>query len=604
MHTILYVPSTEAWTFGNLLVVAAVTVVRAGQSKSSLILRRRWRGGSTENLSDRSCRQLPSLYADTCILQFSLLRPFTTSGARGADGVVEWTQNTVVGFLPRSSLAREFGAARLVATRAHLGNRKPPPRCRRTTSAMYRNTSTRRCPTWSSRRTVALLLDGPTRPRAIPSRWQGVLSIQDMGSRVTRDIAPKQKKSAMPDVQRGSLREGEDILQREQRKRQSAPRGAGILAAADLVEGLRYRPRTPATRATFELILSLVATNLGDVPNEVVRSAADAVLEYLKDDDLKDFDRKKEVDDIFGSSMSPKEFNELINLGKKITDYDAQDEDEDMADAGREEEEIDERQGVAVDFEDEDEGDGMIDEVRDESSEDEDGEDRPELEDEAEAGGAGEDRAEESAGLADGDAMVIDSAPAASEGRQAAKQSGDVAAREIDAYWLQRQIGKLYPDAHIQHDKTHQALRILSGESDEPGQEEKQLREIENDLMELFDYEHHEVVQRLIQNREKIVWLTKLSRAESDEERGALEREMASEGLRWILNELHGKRTDGAKGKMEIKMDIDAPVSLAEGQVPKAERPEGQLVGGLAPKKDDQLGESRFRTREPSHDQP
>src|SRR4029434_5454031 len=87
---------------------------------------------------------------------------------------------------------------------------------------------------------------------------------------------------------------------------------------------------------------------------------------------LKDFDKKKEIDDILGVSMNPKQFNELVNLGKKITDYDAQDEDEDMEDVQRAgEDDIDGRQGGGVNFENEEEDDGLVDVVRDESSEDE-----------------------------------------------------------------------------------------------------------------------------------------------------------------------------------------------------------------------------------------
>jgi len=423
-----------------------------------------------------------------------------------------------------------------------------------------------------------------------PESLAGRLSVRDMGTRLARDSAPKQKKTSALNIQRGSLQEGEAILQREQKRRQAAPRGGGILSAADtFVEGLRYRPRTQATRATFELILSLVSKHLADDPHEVVRSAADAVLEYLKDDDLKDYDKKKEVDDIIGVSLSPKEFNELVNLGKKITDYDDQDEDEDMGDAGKGDEEIDDRQGVAVDFEDDDDGEGLVDEVREESSEDEeesDAEDRPGLDDVAGADGAGQDRDSEEAGLVEGDAMVIDSAPNGKKRQEKADDENHIPAREIDAFWLQRQIGKLYSDAHIQHDKTLQTLRILSGEPDEVGGEEKQLREIENDLMELFDYEHHEVVQKLIENREKVVWLTRLARAENAEERAVIEREIISEGLRWILTELHGKAAHPEKkGKMEIKMDLDAPASVAEGTAVKTDRPEGQVVGGLQPKK-------------------
>lgn len=417
-----------------------------------------------------------------------------------------------------------------------------------------------------------------------PESLAGRLSIQDMGGKVARENAPKQKKQpGLPGIERGSLREGEDILAREQRRRKGeAPqmRGTGVLGANDmLVEGITYRPRTPATRATFDLILTLVANNLGDVPHEVSRSAADAVLEYLKDDDLKDLDKKKEIDDILGVSLNPKQFNELVNLGKKITDYDAQDDDEDVAMGGDEgdDAEIDERQGVAVAFDDDDEDEegGIVNEVRDESSEDEDDENEEEEED-------GQPKAAD--GLdADGDEMILDSAPSGS--KQKEKEKHVVPARDIDAFWLQRQIGGFYPDAHEQTDKTKDALRILSGEPDEAGGEDKALREIENDLMELFDFEHHELVQKLVENREKVYWLTKLARTETPEQRADVEREMGSEGLQWILNELRGKSTvEEKKGKMDIKMDIDVPASFtAEG--PKTEKGDGHLVGGLQPKK-------------------
>lgn len=414
-----------------------------------------------------------------------------------------------------------------------------------------------------------------------PESLAGRLSIRDMGGRVARDEVPKQKKQpGMPDIQRGNLQEGEDVLLREQRKRRGeAPqmRGTGVLGTSEpLIEGIVYRPRMQATRATLDLILTIVAGNLGDVPHDVVRSAADVVLQYLKDDDMKDLEKKKEIDDVLGATVSPKQFNELVNLGKKITDYDAQDDEDDvdMAGVDGEDAEIDERQGVAVAFDEDEENeeDEIVNEVRDESSEDEEAEDE-EDEDSAKANGA--------VAEAD-DEMVLDSGPATLKAKDKGKHA--VPARDIDAFWLQRQIGLLYPDAHQQTDKTKEALRVLSGEPDEAGGEEKSLREIENDLMELFDFEHHELVQKLVENREKVYWLTQLARAEGPEQREAVQREMASEGLQWILHELHGKTTDGKKGKMDIKMDIDMPASFTA-EAPKEERAEGQLVGGLQPKK-------------------
>ncbi|XP_044714925.1 sec63 brl domain-containing protein [Hirsutella rhossiliensis] len=388
-----------------------------------------------------------------------------------------------------------------------------------------------------------------------PESLAGRLSIKDMGGRVARDSAPKQKKqSGMPDVERGSLQDGGDILLREQRKRkaEASQAATGLLGANEaLIEGITYRPRTAATRAIFNLILTSVASNLGDVPHEVIRSAADAVLEYLKDDDLKDLDKKREIDDILGATLAPKQFNELVNLGKKITDYDAQDEEDADMDDAEGEAEIDERQGVAVTFDEEDE-DAVADEVHEVLSESDAGD-----EDEAED----QDVAEADATAPD-EAMAIDADASGAKSKEDEKHS--VSARDIDAFWLQRQIGTLYPDAHEQTDKTKAALRILSGEPDVTDGEEKSLREIENDLMELFDFEHHELVHKLVENREKVYWLTKLARAETAQERADLEREIASEGLQWILSELRGEGTvdDGKKRKMDIKMDIDVPVSM------------------------------------------
>ena len=94
------------------------------------------------------------------------------------------------------------------------------------------------------------------------------------------------------------------------------------------MEDITYRPRTAATRAIFDSIITIVANNFGDVPHEVVCNTADAVLEYLKDDNMKRLDKKREVDDILGVTLSPKQWNELVALGKKITDYGAQDDDE------------------------------------------------------------------------------------------------------------------------------------------------------------------------------------------------------------------------------------------------------------------------------------
>ncbi|KAL1967159.1 hypothetical protein VTN77DRAFT_3450 [Rasamsonia byssochlamydoides] len=451
----------------------------------------------------------------------------------------------------------------------------------------------------ADRRFITRRTDEPT---GDPESLAGRISVRDMGSRVQRDTAPKSKKLQVgpADIERGAIREGEDVLEREQRKRkrgeQGQLRGQGILSAADmLIEGLKYRPRTPATRATYDLILTMTANHLGDVSHEVVRSAADAILETLKDENMKDFDKKKEIDDLLGTTMSAKEFNELVNLGKKITDYDAQDEDENMEEgAGAQEEaELDERQGVAVVFDESDEDeDGIrrVDEVRDED----------EMSDEEDAASDAEDKAaddEAAAAAADdrpdledveGEEMILDAGAEADKGPAVAAKN-IIPAREIDAYWLQRQVGSAFPDAHIQNEKSRAALDILGGKAEDGS--DRPLRDIENDLMELFDYDYPELVAKLVTNKDKIVWVTRWRRvAEDADARRLVENEMIEAGHRAILDEIRGKapreeevERPGKKMKMDL-MDIDipgGPDGVKEEEKPK----DGRLVGGLQPKR-------------------
>ncbi|KAK8219849.1 Pre-mRNA-splicing helicase BRR2 [Zalaria obscura] len=406
-----------------------------------------------------------------------------------------------------------------------------------------------------------------------PESLAGKIRLGDMGSRNAREEAPA--KAQQP----------------EQRKRKrtepiQSSRAAGILSQQDLnIEGLRYRPRTPATQNIYNLISTHVGQKMGgDYGIHIVASATDSILEYLKDQDLKDFDKKREIDDILGVAMTSKEFNELVNLGKKITDYDAQDEDENMADGDEAGEgaDIDERQGVAVDFDDEDDEGEQNYEIRDADESDEEGAgitEDPETIARPDADGLEPEAGDEDE---DDEGMVL--AAGSTARRQVVLQEGVIPAHEIDAYWLQRQIGAIYEDAHIQQEKTQQALDAMSGLNEDG--EEKSLRDVENDLMELFDYEHPELVSKLVLNRDKVVWVTRWRRAAEDEPaRVAVEREMVSAGHGNILKELRTRKQDGVNGESKGKMQFDLmDIDRADtGKGAAAEEKKEGLIGGLKP---------------------
>ena len=321
--------------------------------------------------------------------------------------------------------------------------------------------------------------------------------------------------------------------------------------------------------------LSFLLSLLGDISQDVHKSAADSTLETLKNDALKDFDKKTEIQETLSiSKMSSEDFNSLVNLGKKITDYKVQDQGE-LNDGDRA---LNDDYGVAVVFDEEDQDD----------SSNEDDEDAyevydqttgalPAAEEEAEVlgdtqmSGALKTQQEEMTASREKEDMedqeddfttVVKTAPSSKD--KSGQDSSFVQPAQVDAFWLQRKMASYYSDAHTAQAKTMEAMEILSSPSKSP-------RDVENDLMALFDYDHFDLVKLLTRNRDTIVWCTRLSQAPSNAERDLLVKEMESQGLHEILEALplakKSKRTTTQGGDA---MDIDASKAQEPEKVDKA----------------------------------
>lgn len=377
-------------------------------------------------------------------------------------------------------------------------------------------------------------------PDGAPTSLAGRIDPREMGSRVVRQ-APKDL-----DKKKKKANDRQDTSEKQAAKRKAETTGFGytdIIGATEGVEGLTYRPRTAETREVYELILSSVHTALGDQAQDIVRSAADMVLESLKNESMKDFDKKKEIEEVLGA-VSNDHFAQLISLSKKLTDYNA--EDESMADPDMEKKdaEIDDEVGVAVVFDEEEqeEEDEEGFEIRDES----DDEDENEMEaPEGEVPDTG------------GEELVIGGE---SSQRKRTKTDKDIVSpHSIDGFWVQRQISEVYPDPVTAADKAASVLSILGSESS--------LRDCENQLMELFDFESFHITTKFLKNRDVIVWCTKLMRSDA-EERVNVEVAMREKGVGWILRELAGDRQ--AKSRPADAMDVD-------------EKPEVPKTATLAP---------------------
>uniref|UniRef100_A0A8C9NMY0 Small nuclear ribonucleoprotein U5 subunit 200 n=1 Tax=Serinus canaria TaxID=9135 RepID=A0A8C9NMY0_SERCA len=199
----------------------------------------------------------------------------------------------------------------------------------------------------------------------------------------------------------------------------------------DEMVGIIYKPKTKETRETYEVLLSFIQAALGDQPRDILCGAADEVLAVLKNEKLRDKERRKEVELLLGPTDDTR-YHVLVNLGKKITDYGGDKDIQNMDDN------IDETYGVNVQFEsDEEEGDEDIyGEVRDEASDDD----------------------------LEGDEAVVRctlSANLVASGELMSSKKKDLHPRDIDAFWLQRQLSRFYDDAIVSQKKADEVLEIL-----------------------------------------------------------------------------------------------------------------------------------------------
>ena len=186
-----------------------------------------------------------------------------------------------------------------------------------------------------------------------------------------------------------------------------------------------------------------------------MRSAADTVLESLKNENMKDFEKKKEVEEVLGP-VTGETFSRLINLSKNITDYDAEDETMANPDMERKDAEINDEVGVAVVFDEEE----QESDEEDSSSSPEGFEIRDGSDDEEE-GNEGDKDAEAAEGEDGEDALVIGGASSSKAGRKARADKDIVSPHSINAFWVQRLVSEVYSDPQTASNKTLAVLSVL-----------------------------------------------------------------------------------------------------------------------------------------------
>ncbi|KAK6123255.1 hypothetical protein DH2020_043012 [Rehmannia glutinosa] len=234
-----------------------------------------------------------------------------------------------------------------------------------------------------------------------------------------------------------------------------------------------YQPKTKETRAAYEAMLSVIQQQLGGQPLNIVSGAADEILAVLKNDTIKNPDKKKEIEKLLNPIPGPT-FDQLVSIGRLITDY------QDGGDAGdaavNGDDGLDDDVGVAVEFEEneEEEEESDLDMVPEDEEEDDDL---------TEVDGSG--AMQMGGGIDDDD-------------EQEANEGMTLNVQDIDAYWLQRKISQAYDqkiDPQQSQKLAEEVLKILAEGDD---------REVETKLLVHLQFDKFSLIKYLLRNRLKV----------------------------------------------------------------------------------------------------
>ncbi|CAH8538749.1 unnamed protein product [Schistosoma rodhaini] len=271
------------------------------------------------------------------------------------------------------------------------------------------------------------------------------------------------------------------------------------------IAGIMYHPKTPDTRKTYEYILHCIQEALGDQSREILCGAADEVIATSKNVHLKDKEKRKETESLLGPLVDER-YNIIVNLCKKITDWK---EEEPVSTAvANSNDSIDQTYGVNVQFEESDQEDeeDAFGEVKEEDDEDE----------------------------PDGEEAVVEMTLQSRKNESvitAHQNAENLHPRDIDAFWLQRNLAKHCKDPILAQAKARECLEILQSASDD--------RDLENRLVRALGYEQFDFVKILRKHRLMVLHCILLAQAQTVQERSQMEAKMRSDPtLAKVLHEL------------------------------------------------------------------
>ncbi|KCV68921.1 hypothetical protein H696_04341 [Fonticula alba] len=360
-------------------------------------------------------------------------------------------------------------------------------------------------------------------PKGTPESLAGRITKDSFGTRIARDTFDEKV-----------ISEKRRLHKEEQEHRQKRAKRSGNVSFLDTFNELEsgaYVPRTTQTREAFEHMLTFVQQFLDGMPQDIVRGATDEILSILKDDKLRDHDRKTQVEALLGTgaTLSTDRFSQLLNLGRAITDF--------GSDTGNVVSATTADVGVSVLFDaDDDEAAANAEaasgqsalsyEALDDDHLDQDEGDELAMDQQIRASDlipSGE------GGPGAGTASVM----AAPAGAGAGSSQARLQPHQVGAQWLQAQLQPFFPDEQTRFNSANEILDIL--------EEATSLRDSESGLVDFFgpNEKVFPLIRLLTRNRNVVLYCTRFHQAQNPADRQALEARMRQDpSLQPILAQL------------------------------------------------------------------
>ncbi|KAG7195644.1 DEIH-box ATPase [Scheffersomyces spartinae] len=344
-------------------------------------------------------------------------------------------------------------------------------------------------------------------PSSNPTSMVGRISAKEMGG----SLSDKNNTSHIHELER----------RRKEAEEKSANQKRAKLVLGATLESTAYRPKSEVTQELWDTIVYVMSGFLGDQSHLVVISAADSLVEILKNEEWTNTKKRSEIDLLIGLKIDDIAFNKFVSLVNKITDYEVKEESGDSENDGID---GDEAQIIFEGEDDENDREG-IDEYELEIQEADN--DEPETEQRNDAN----------------DYLSVQKTIVLKEEEKANDDDNDVSNNtfiplsEIDSFYLQREIKRLFPE-----ESNEQIEYLTKGTLDLLKNKALDTRNLENELMDFYNYDNFDFIKTCLDNRWRLIYQVRLQECQdNDSELDQIYKELGELKEYDLVDELKGK---------------------------------------------------------------